>query len=200
MKMKKVTTTAKRLAYVAIIGLSTFAVTSCNSNKPEDTADVAEDQNEERFDDRKSEKDAEFLVEAAGINMKEIKLGELAQERGTTADVKDLAKMMIKEHTQATQDLQKLADSKSIVLPTALTEDGQDAWDKLNEQKTGKDFDKEYCDMMVDGHEKAIRKFEDAASDAKDMDIRNWASSMLPALNGHLEHAKMCKEKCKDMK
>jgi putative membrane protein len=199
MKMKKVTTTAKRLSYVLFIGLGTLVAASCSNNKPEDSADVAEEQNEEMMDDRKSEKDAEFLVEAAGINLEEIKLGELAQERGTLADVKDLGKMMVKEHKQAQSDLQKLADSKSVIIPVTLTEDGQDAYDKLS-GKTGKDFDKEYCDMMVNGHEKAIDKFEKAASDANDADIRNWASSMLPGLQSHWDHAKMCQEKCKAMK
>jgi putative membrane protein len=199
MKMKKVTTTAKRLSYVLFIGLSTLAITACSGNKTEDSAEVAEEQNEDMIDDRKSEKDAEFLVEASGINLEEIKLGELAQERGTLADVKDLGKMMVKEHKQAQDELQKLADSKSIIIPVTLTEDGQDAFDKLN-SKTGKDFDKEYCDMMVKGHEKAIDKFEKAASDGNDADVRNWASSMLPGLQGHLDHAKMCQEKSKAMK
>jgi len=197
--MKKVTTTARQLSWVMFLGLGTLVAASCSGNKPEDPAEVAEEQNEERFDDRSSEKDAAFMVEAAGINLEEIKLGELAQERGTIADVKDLGKMMVDEHTKAQNNLQTLADSKSISLPASLTEDGQDAWDKLSD-KTGKDFDKEYCDMMVDGHEKAIKKFEKASTDSDDPDIRNMASNMLPSLRTHLEHAKMCQEKAKAMK
>ena len=197
--MKKLTTTTKRFAYVALLSMSAFAVTSCNSNKPEDPKDIAEEQNDERFDERKSEKDAQFLVEAATINMEEIKLGELAQQKGTLADVKDLGKMMVKEHTQALADLTKLAESKSVVLPAALPEEAQKAYDKLNE-KTGKDFDKEYCDKMVKGHKDAIDKFEKASSDAEDADIRNWASSMLPSLRTHLDHSNMCQEKAKAAK
>jgi len=197
--MKNLKTTTRTVAFATMMGMSAFAVVSCNSNKPEDPKDVAEEQNDERFDERKSEKDAQFLVEAATINMEEIKLGELAQQKGTMADTKDLGKMMVTEHKKALADLTKLAESKSIVLPAALPEEAQDAYDKLNE-KTGVDFDKEYADKMVKGHKDAIDKFEKASSDAEDADIRNWASSMLPSLRTHLEHSEMCQEKAKAMK
>lgn len=186
------------LAHALFIGAAFFA-TSCGGDKPEDPADVAEEMNEEQFDDRKSEKDAEFVAEAAAINMEEIELGELAQEKGMSQDVKDLGKMMVDEHTKALNDIKMLADKKGITIPSSLTEDAQDKYNKLNE-KSGKDFDKEYADMMVKGHEKAIDKFEKASSDADDMDIRDMAASMLPSLHTHLEHSKECQEKAKARK
>lgn len=198
--MKYLEKNAKSLMYIASAGLSLILIASCGNNgKSEDSKEVAEEQNEERFDERKSEKDAEFLVEAASINLQEIKLGELAQKKATLNDVKDLGKMMVKAHTAALADLKKLAASKNVVLPATLPEDGQDAYDKLND-KTGADFNKEYCDMMVKGHKDAIDQFEWASSKAQDGDIRNWASSMLPELNEHLDHSNMCLEKCKEMK
>lgn len=195
--MKNGRTTSRRLAYAAFV-MCAFTAVSCGGNS-EDPKDVAEEQNEERFDDRRSEKDAQFLVDAAAINMEEIELGKLAQQKGTFSDVKDLGKMMEEEHTAALNDLKTLAENKAVTLPSGMTDDARNAYDKLSE-KTGNDFNIEYCDMMVDGHEKAIKKFEDAASDSDDEDIRNWASSMLPSLRTHLEHSKMCLEKCKDMK
>jgi putative membrane protein len=107
-----------------------------------------------------------------------------------------LGKMMEDEHSKAMEDLKSLAAKKQVTIPTAATEKIQDAYKKLSE-KTGKDFDKEYSDMMVKGHKDAIDKFEKAAKDAEDADIRNWASSMLPSLNAHLEHARQCEEKVK---
>jgi len=196
--MKSVKTTSRRMAYAALMSVAVFA-TSCNNDKPEDPKDVAEEINDENIDDRKSEKDAQFLVNAAEINFAEIKLGQLAQQKGTLKDVKDMGAMMVKEHETALTDLKKLAASKSIVLPAAITEDNQKDYDKLNE-KTGKDFDKEYADMMVKGHKDAIDKFEKASSDAEDADIRNWASSMLPTLRSHLEHSEMIQEKAKAAK
>ena len=198
--MKNVRVTAKRsVAYLGFLGLSLFFINACSSNNPDDPKEIAEDQNEEKFDDRKAEKDADFLVEAAAINLEEIKLGELAQQKSANADVKALGKMMVTEHTAALKELKGLAATKNITIPGVLTEDGQDAYDDLNEE-TGKDFDKEYCNMMVKGHKNAIRKFEKASSNAEDPDIRNCASSMLPSLRTHLEHSEACEAKCKAAK
>ena len=197
--MKNVRRTANRsLAFLGGLGLSLFVLHACVGN-PDDSKEIAEEQNEEKLDDRKSEKDADFLVEAAAINLEEIKLGELAQQKATMDDTKALGKMMVKEHTAVLNELKTLAANKSITIPAVLTEDGQDAWDDLNEEK-GLDFDKEYASKMVQGHKKAIRKFENASSNAEDGDIRNWASSQLPGLRTHLEHSEAVKEKAKEMK
>ena len=179
------------------ITISSLALTACSSNekKPEDTKDVATEHNEAKFDSSKNEKDAAFLVNAAEINLKAIKLGQLAADKGNMQDVKGLGKMMEDEHTKAMKDLQGLAAKKQITIPTTLTDNGGDAYDKLM-KKTGKDFDKEFCNMMVDGHKDAIDKFEKAAGAASDADIKGWAASMLPALRTHLDHDMVCQKRC----
>src|SRR5687768_1352677 len=126
MIMKNVRTTKRGILYLGFLGLSLLVIHSCDNGNPDDSKEIAEDQNEERFDDRKSEKDANFLVEAAAINLEEIKLGELAQQKGTMADTKALGKMMVDEHKTALADLKALAADKSITIPEVITEDGQD--------------------------------------------------------------------------
>lgn len=174
-----------------------FTMQSCkDENKAEDPKEVAEDENEAKFDDvnEDKEEDSDYLVAAAEVDMKEIELGKLAQQKSTNPDVQALGKMMVEQHTKASADTKALAAKKNISLPTALTEDGQDAYKDLND-KTGHDFDKAYTDKMVDGHEKTIKKMEKASEKAEDADIRMWAANMLPTLRTHLEHSKMTKEK-----
>ena len=55
-------------------------------------------------------------------------------------------------------------------------------------KKSGADFDKEYVDLMVDDHESAVKLFEKTAKDAKDPEVRSFASSHLPTLQAHLQH------------
>ena len=76
------------LIIAVIIGLS-----SCGNNNSKDTKDVAEDHNDAKFDKNDNEKDAQFLVNAAEINMEEISLGQLAQQKGSTNHVKELGKI-----------------------------------------------------------------------------------------------------------
>jgi len=175
-----------------------FALSSCgetkNAESEEDSKEVAEEKNEETFDTRASEKDAQFLVNAAETGMMEVKLAQLALTKSKNADVKELATMMETEHTKANLALNELAGKKNISIPTALTTDGEDAYKKLSDLDGAK-FDKEYCEMMVKGHSDVVDRFEKASNDATDMDIKNWASTMLPTLRAHLEYSKTCKDK-----
>src|SRR5690606_22546119 len=135
----------------------TLGATSCTDNKETDPAEVAEEQNEAKCEDTNEakEEDAEYFVFAAEVNMKEVELAKLAQQKSKNAEVRAFAETLFNDHTKAMEDLKKNAELKNISLPTALSEDGKEAYDKLSKEKT-EDFDKKYVDMMVDGHEEAI--------------------------------------------
>lgn len=196
-KSLKTSLTETVILSAVFILIITFGMASCNETKTEDTKEVATETNDAKFENSK-ENDADFLVSAAEINLEEIQLGQLAQKTSTMTDIKELGKMMEDEHTKALKDLQALAAQKQITIPAALTEDGQDANKKLM-NRTGKDFDKEYCDMMVSGHKDAIDKFKKASTDATDPEIRKWATSMLPGLQTHLDRFITCQTKYEKM-
>ena len=194
--MKRTSLFSKALLGAAVVTLS-FGMQSCkNEPKQEDPKEVAEDENEAKFDDvdEEKEKDSDYLVAAAEVDMKEIELGKLAQTKSANADVKALGKMMVEAHTKSLADLKATAAKKNVTLPASLTEKGQEAYKDLND-KSGHDFDKAYADKMVEGHEKMIEKMQKASEKAEEADVRQWAANMIPALTAHLEHAKMTKEK-----
>lgn len=189
------------LVQLALISAITLTISSCNSKeKSEDSKEIAEDKNDAKMDGMKNEADANFLVDVAEINQEEISLGKLAQDKGSITDVRELGKMMENTHTKALTDVSALAMQKSISLPEVKTEDVNEAYKKMSEKKSGKEFDKEYCDMMVDGHKKTIEKFEKAATDSVDPDIKAMATNMLPELRKHLEMVQICQQKCESMK
>jgi putative membrane protein len=189
----------KTVLFQTVLMIATIVGTlSCSNKKHEDSKEVAEESNDAKFDKKGSEKDAQFLVNAAEINMEEISLGKLAQQKGTSSHVKELGKMMEDEHTKSMASLTTLAQTKVVTLPTSTTNDSMDAYKKLN-NKSGNDFGKEYSSMMVKGHKDAIALFEKASTDCTDLDIRNWATEMLPALRQHLDHSMMCQKECDKM-
>jgi putative membrane protein len=176
-------------------GLIIIFLNSCkNETKQEDPKEVAEDSNEAKFDsiDTK-EDDSQYIVDIASINLAEIELGKLAQTKSTNPEVKKFGKMMVDDHTKLASEVSALAKTKNYTLPTSLTEEGQEEYNKLNE-KTGVDFDKKFADMMVDGHQKAIDKVKKTAEKATDQDVKLWASNNVAGLTAHLEHAKLLKE------
>ena len=196
--IKKFQSVLLQLAFITFIS---FSIVSCdNKAKTEDSKEVAEDQNEAKMDGMKTEDDAEFLVDVAESNQEEISLGKLAQEKGSMVDVKELGKMMETAHTKSHTELVALAAQKSITLPEMKTEDVNESYKKMSEMKSGKDFDEEYCDMMIEKHKSNIEMFEKASTDSVDPDIKMMATNKLPDLRKHLEMAEMCKKKCEAMK
>ena len=148
--------------------------------------------------DNSIQKDAQFMMKAAQINMEEIALGKLAQQKGNTAHVKELGKMMETEHAKASAELMELARSKSVSLPVAASAEAMDAAKNLS-LKTGNDFGKAYSDMMVNGHNDAIALFTTASKEGSDASVKAFAAKMLPALKTHLEHSLMCQKECEKM-
>lgn len=181
------------------IGVS-FA--ACNS-QPKDSVDAAKEVNEEKDtlsnsqrDDSMNanvvpvdEKDADFAVEAANGSMMEVEMGKLAASKATNPRIKEFAAMMVADHTKAGEELGKIAAVKNITLPVSLGTDATKHIEKLGE-KSGSDFDKAYMDMMLDDHKNDVKKFEDAAKDCKDTELKAFASSTLPVLYKHLDSAK----------
>jgi putative membrane protein len=176
-------------------GLIIIFLNSCkNETKQEDPKEVAEDSNEAKFDSIEDKKDdSEFLVDIAEVNLAEIEIGKLAQIKSTNPEVKKFGKMLVDEHTKSASEVSALAKSKNFVLPTSITEDGKEEYNKLNE-KSGLDFDKKFADLMIDGHEKAIDKLTKASENAKDDEVRVWASNNIAGLTAHLQHAKLLKQ------
>ncbi|WP_428229307.1 DUF4142 domain-containing protein [Flavobacterium sp.] len=190
--MKKLLLTGKAILGA---GLLLMSLNSCkNETKQEDPKEVAEDSNDAKFDSIADKKDdSEFLVDIAEVNLAEIEIGKLAQTKSTNPEVKKFGKMLVDEHTKSASEVSALAKAKNFTLPTSLTEEGQEEYKKLNE-KSGLDFDKKFADMMIDGHEKAIDKLQKATKDAKDEDVKLWASNNIAPLTAHLEHAKLLKQ------
>jgi len=174
----------KKLLYLF---LSAFVIASCN-NAPKDSKEAAENANEARLD-HKMEDDAEFVVDAADDGMLEVQLAELARTKSSSAVIKEMAVLLIADHSLANDELKALAIQKNITLPTGMGEKNQKTYNDMN-QKTGADFDNAYADLMVDDHQHDIKEFKKAADDCKDADIKAWAAGKVPALEHHLEVAK----------
>lgn len=140
--------------------------------------------------------DQDFMNKAAQGGMAEVMLGQMASSKGTSADVKNFGNRMVSDHGKANDELKQLAQTKGVTLPADVDDESKKMSDKLS-KLSGKDFDKTYINGMVDDHEKDVKEFEKASKDAKDPDLKAWASKTLPTLQDHLKMAKDTKAKLK---
>jgi putative membrane protein len=200
----------KKLSSYLSIGLcAAFFCISCGNDSSSDSTKAAKDSNMTKMDSTGadtsgagkmssvpptvSKGDQDFAVNTANAGMTEIQAAKLAQQQGTSAEVKKYAAMMIKDHTAAADTLKMIAAKKNLTLPADLSNDSQKDLADL-QKKTGKDFDKAYLKMMVSDHKKVISAFEDESKNGSDADIRAFADNTLHTLRHHLDEAQKCEK------
>jgi putative membrane protein len=103
--------------------------------------------------------DREFVRDVAIANMAEMDMARMALQRASDANVKKFAQMMVDDHSKAGSRLQAVAMQHHMEMPVQVDEKHKDAAEKLGKLKAG-EFDREYADAMVDGHQDFVDKLE----------------------------------------
>jgi putative membrane protein len=140
-----------------------------------------------------SSKDKSFMKNAAEAGHTEINASKVALEKNRSPAVKDFAETMVGDHTTAADGLAQLAASKNFKLP-----DGPSTMQKAKiavlSKLDGATFDKQYAKTIgISAHEDAVKLFKDAAANATDPEVKQFAAKTLPTLEHHLEMAKSLK-------
>ena len=133
--------------------------------------------------------DRQFIKKAAEGGLAEVQLGQLATEKADSQDVKQFGQRMVDDHTKANDQLKQVASQKGVTVPDKLSP--KDAATKARLEKlSGKAFDRAYMRDMVMDHTKDVSEFRMESKNAKDPDVKNFASQTLPTLQDHLKEAK----------
>lgn len=133
--------------------------------------------------------DEKFIKQAGSDGMAEVKIATLGTQKAERTDVKDLATMLVADHTKANSELTALAASKSVELSAVIDPNAASAFKDL-EKESGKDFDKALLKQLEKDHKSCISLFEDAEKNAEDAEVKAWAGKMLPTLRAHLDKVK----------
>jgi putative membrane protein len=131
----------------------------------------------------------EFMMNAAREGIMEVKMGNLAAQKASSNDVKQLGESMATAHGQLGQQLQQLASNLNVTLPQDLKPEQQNVLSRLD-KLSGKAFDREYLKALISDHTKDISEFERAASQVTNPEIKQFASEALPTLRDHLKAAR----------
>jgi putative membrane protein len=132
--------------------------------------------------------DAKAIRDLAEANMAEVESGKVAAQKAQSEDVKKFAQHMVDEHGKMLQEVQQLAQSKSVDLPKAPNAKHQAAMKKL-ESASGEQFDKAYMSAMVKDHQETAKNVEKIASSSKDPEVKQAAQKALPDIKEHLQMA-----------
>jgi len=133
--------------------------------------------------------DQAFAKEAAQGGLAEVKLGQLAQDKGHVEAVKDFGKRMVEDHGKANKELESAASQANISLPQDMSSKDQATYDRLS-KLSGPAFDHAYARLMLRDHEHDVAAFRHEAKNGEKEPIKSFASNTLPVLEQHLAMAR----------
>ena|ERR1051326_6696527 len=131
-----------------------------------------------------SRSDIRFMREAAQGGMAEVRMGELAKERGATDRVREFGQRMIDDHSKANDDLKDLASRKGVTLPADIGADNRAVLSQLR-RLHGSAFDAAYIRHMRMDHQMDVAAFRREAENGRDPDVRHFAQDKLPIIRDH---------------
>jgi putative membrane protein len=143
--------------------------------------------------------DANIVAILDAANMSDSTWGAIAATKGTSKDVREFGKTMMRDHhalRKAGQDLAK----KLGVTPQPPADDNsqqtlQSTSDMLNGTAKGKDFDKAYIDHEVDYHKQVLETATKAMAAAQNSELKNLIQKAAPNLQAHLNAAEAIQKK-----
>ena len=132
---------------------------------------------------------------AHNANEGEIALGKLAETKATNPKVKAFGAEMVKDHTQMMKDAHALMQKVNATADSTwddakdLASGGADKLKELTDKAKGADWDKNYIDFMVDGHQKVLGKLQDAAKATTDTTVAAGLAKATAKVQEHLTKA-----------
>jgi putative membrane protein len=132
--------------------------------------------------------DRVWLKHIAQADLAEVATGNLAEEKGTSEGVKALGAMLVTDHTKHLQQVQTLAGTIRVTLPTAPAPWQQWQADVLG-TLSGAAFDQAWATAQVADHLTNIDETQDEIADGCNRAVRALASATLPVLQMHLAEA-----------
>ena len=128
--------------------------------------------------------DSTFIQTAGSVGLLQVKLGQLAQKKGSSPAVVDFGKRMVADYTKANQEFAAAAKQAAYPSPTLVRQD-QQTFNRFNTLGRSS-FDKAYMAEMVQQHTEEVRLFDSEAKDGRVQSLKQLASKMLPDLQQRL--------------
>jgi len=143
--------------------------------------------------------DANIVYLLDEVNKADSAAGAVAAQKGTSADVKQFAKLMMMEHHALRFEGQQLA-KKLNVTPEAPASDpvapmAQQETSTLQSTPKGAEFDRAYIDQEVTVHKAAKDLLDKSGDAAQNQELKNLIEKAKPVIDKHLEKAEAIQKK-----
>jgi len=131
--------------------------------------------------------DKEFLKKALQGGQAEVQLGQLAEQKSPSDDVKQFAQKMVQDHTQlGNQVVTPVAQQLGVKQPKGVTKKDKELIASLG-NLSGPQFDQEYIKAMVKDHQQDLKDFKSEASMTQDPNVKKAAEEGIAVISQHLQ-------------
>ena len=131
--------------------------------------------------------DSVFIQRAGSVGLLQVKLGQLAEKRGTSPAVVEFGKRMVTDYSKANEELKAAAKGAGYPAPVLLRQD-QQIFNRF-QGKGRSSFDKAYMAEMVKQHREEVQLFQGESAGGRVQTLKQLASRMLPEMEQRLSLA-----------
>ena len=167
----------KKSIWLAVIALSMTIFVACD-----DDDDVQPPPTLDQYD-------VNFLNRATQQNRATIALNRLAVDSGTNPGVQQYALEMVNSYEAAQKTLDSIANVYSLQLPATGDAAVGVFRDSLVVMSRGRDFDTSFVGYQLRLHDTYLIDLNDAAVNAKNGGVKNYASGRVPLVTGFRNRA-----------
>src|SRR5215213_4843217 len=131
--------------------------------------------------------DSAFIVRSGSAGVLQVKLGQLAEKKGSSPAVVEFGKRMAAEYSKTNEELKTAAKQAGFPSPVLSRQD-QQIFDRFNSMGRSS-FDKNYMAQVVESHTEEVRLFQGESGGGKVQSLKQLASKMLPQMEQRLSLA-----------
>jgi putative membrane protein len=118
----------------------------------------------------------------------EVQLGQLAQQKSQSDDVKQFGQKMVENRTKLDEQLKPIADKLEVQKPKEPSKKDRQLIARL-ESLSGPQFDEEYIKAVVKDNQQDVKDFKSEAESAQDTNLQQAAKMDATVLAQHLQAA-----------
>lgn len=130
--------------------------------------------------------DKEFVRKALEGGTAEVQLGQLAQQKSQSDDVKQFGQKMVEDHTTLGNQIKPIAQQMGVKEPKGPSKKDKQLMAKL-EALSGPQFDEAYIQAMVKDHKQDLKEFKNEAQSAQDPNVKQAAQQGTGVISQHLQ-------------
>ena len=128
--------------------------------------------------------DSSFIQMAGSVGLLQVKLGKLAERKGSSAAVVEFGKRMVTDYSKANRELAEAAKQAAFPAPV-LVRQHQQIVDRFS-RKGRSSFDKDYMAEMVKHQSEEVQLFQQESEGGGVQSLKQLAARMLPRLQQRL--------------